>query len=346
MGKGNGGSSDSTSRQLAMVINLDKCLGCHTCSIACKTLWTSGVDNWEQVDPIIAENRRGKDYMWWNNVETKPGKGYPKDWENMGGGFDENGNLLLGELPTLELYGPAWKYDYETGLFKGGGIVQPEPEPKWGPNWEEDEGEGTYPNSYYFYLPRLCNHCTKPACLEACPRKAIYKREEDGIVLIDQERCRGYRYCVRACPYKKPYYNPKKRKTEKCIFCYPRIEKGVPNACAKQCPGRIRAVGYLDDTSSVVYKLVKVWEVALPLHPEYGTGPNVYYIPPFSGPPQVSSTGVPSTTDKIPIEVLRELFGDAVDTAIETLRAERQKVIDGGTSELMELLQTDDMFQL
>lgn len=79
---------------------------------------------------------------------------------------------------------------------------------QWGPNWEEDQGAGEFPNGYFFYLPRLCNHCSNPACLAACPRQAIYKREEDGIVLIDQERCRGYRYCVAACPYKKIYFNP------------------------------------------------------------------------------------------------------------------------------------------
>ena len=59
--------------------------------------------------------------------------------------------------------------------------------------------------SWFFYLQRICNHCGYPACLAACPRKAIYKRPEDGIVLIDQERCRGYQECVKACPYKKTF---------------------------------------------------------------------------------------------------------------------------------------------
>ena len=141
--------------------------------------------------------------------------------------------------------------------------LAPVTKPKGGPNWDEDTGAGEYPNSYYFYLPRICNHCSNPACLAACPRKAIYKREEDGIVLVDQSRCRGYQNCVAACPYKKVYYNPLFQRSEKCIFCFPRIEQGLPPACAKQCVGRIRFVGYLDDEESAVYQLVKEWKVAL-----------------------------------------------------------------------------------
>ena len=78
--------------------------------------------------------------------------------------------------------------------------------------------------TFFFYLQRICNHCTYPDCLAACPRKAIYKRPEDGIVLIDQNRCRGYKKCVEQCPYKKPMYRGTTRVSEKCIACYPRIE--------------------------------------------------------------------------------------------------------------------------
>ena len=76
------------------------------------------------------------------------------------------------------------------------------------------------------YLPRLCEHCLNPACVATCPSGAIYKREEDGIVLIDQDKRRGWRMCITGCPYKKIYFNWKSGKSEKCIFCYPRIESG------------------------------------------------------------------------------------------------------------------------
>jgi len=79
----------------------------------------------------------------------------------------------------------------------------------------------------------------------SCPSGSIYKREEDGIVLIDQDKCRGWRMCVSGCPYKKIYYNWKSGKAEKCIFCYPRIEAGQPTVCSETCVGRIRYLGVL-----------------------------------------------------------------------------------------------------
>ena len=114
--------------------------------------------------------------------------------------------------------------------------LRPNVEPSWGPNWDEDTGGGEYPNSYYFYLPRICNHCAKPACLAACPNEAIRKRESDGVVLVDLKLCEGVMACISACPYKKVYFNPSRKnfeaeiegQSEKCIFCFPRMEKGLP----------------------------------------------------------------------------------------------------------------------
>jgi nitrate reductase beta subunit len=122
----------------------------------------------------------------------------------------------------------------------------------WGPNWEEILGGefekrskdrnfddiqkdiyGEFENTFMMYLPRLCEHCLNPACVASCPSGSIYKREEDGIVLIDQDKCRGWRMCVSGCPYKKIYYNWQSGKAEKCTFCYPRIEAGQPR-CARR----------------------------------------------------------------------------------------------------------------
>lgn len=308
-------------RQIAMVIDLNKCLGCQTCTMACKTQWTIG---------------DGRDYMYWNNVETMPGKGYPKGYMDMATGFDEKKEVILGPLPSLAEYGKPWDFNYEGFVQGTENIIGPKEAPQWGPNWDEEVGEGDYPNNFYFYLPRLCNHCTDPACLSACSRKAIYKRKEDGIVLVDLERCRGYRDCIRACPYKKVYFNLVIKKTEKCIMCFPRLDKGIPSACARQCVGRARWQGYLDDKGGPVYKLIKVYKVALPLMPEKGTSPNVYYIPPLS-PPGFDNDGRPDKKPRIPINYLKRLFGKDVEDAMNTLNGEIEKKARG-KSELMDIL--------
>ena len=90
----------------------------------------------------------------------------------------------------------------------------------------EDKIKFELEQTFMFYLPRICEHCLNPSCMASCPSGAIYKRAEDGIVLVDQDRCRGWRQCITGCPYKKIYFNHKTGKAEKCTFCYPRIEVG------------------------------------------------------------------------------------------------------------------------
>ena len=332
-------------RQLSMVMDLNKCIGCQTCTVACKTQWT---------------NRNGREYMYWNNVETYPGTGYPKNWMELGGGFDAAGDLQPGVIPNLEAdYGVPWDYNYDeiatTDLTTSGrgekAAWAPNVEPTWGPNWDEDQGAGVFPeDNYFFYLPRICNHCTNPGCLSACPRDAIFKREEDGVVLVDLDRCQGYRYCIAGCPYKKIYFNPKISKSEKCILCFPRVEQGLPPACAQQCVGRIRFVGFLDDTEGQVHKLVHKYKVALGLRPDYGTQPNVYYIPPTEAPPKFDADGkIIEGSNRIPVAELEKLFGKEVHGAIKTLKKEMKKRKETGESELMDILiayQHSEMFRL
>lgn len=323
-----------STRQLAMVMDLNKCIGCQTCTVACKTQWT---------------NRNGREGMYWNNVETKPGMGFPKNWEELGGGFDDKGALKEGVVPSrYGDYGVPW--DYNADEILKGAEVHAKSEPRIGPNWDEDVGAGDFPNSHFFYLPRICNHCSNPSCLAACPRQAIFKRDQDGIVLVDLNRCEGNRQCIAACPYKKIYFNPKLSKSEKCIFCFPRIEQGLPPACADQCVGRIRFVGYLDDEDSQVHKLVRKYQVALPLHPEYGTQPNVYYVPPMTGPRRFDKTGKPiEGSERIPLAYLESLFGPPVHDVLKRMNAEVEKRKKGQPSELLDLLiayKHQDMFRL
>lgn len=387
--------------QISMVFHLDKCIGCHTCSIACKNIWT---------------DRKGAEYMWWNNVETKPGTGYPTKWENQKiykGGWEKKGltvdlkaadglkNLFHNpNMPVMDDYYEPWTYKYDNLFDAPEGDDQPiartvslvtgeDMDVKNGPNWDDDlagspeharkdvnmdaltpaEQQAMFQleRMVMFYLPRMCNHCLNPACVASCPSGAIYKRGEDGIVLVNQKKCRAWRMCVTACPYKKSYYNWNTGKSEKCILCFPRVETGQAPACMHTCVGRIRYLGvmlydadkiydvancdekdlvetqlniYLDPNDpevikaakengvadstieaaqeSPVYKFVKEWEIALPLHPEYRTIPNLFYVPPLL-PTMANTDGdlYDTNTDslwgkaedtRIPIKYLASLF--------------------------------------
>jgi nitrate reductase / nitrite oxidoreductase, beta subunit len=277
--------------QMGMVMNLDKCIGCHTCSVTCKQAWT---------------NRAGTEYVWFNNVETRPGQGYPRryeDQETWRGGWTLNrrGRLklkaggrvrkLLGIFaspvqPKLADYYEPWTYDYRTLIDAPLGDDFPVARPKslitgedtkitWSANWDdnlggvseqghldpivqrvrresEDKIKFDFQQTFMFYLPRICEHCLNPSCMASCPSGAIYKRAEDGIVLVDQDRCRGWRQCVTGCPYKKIYFNHKTGKAEKCTLCYPRIEVGLPTVCSETCVGRLRYLGlFLYDADRV-----------------------------------------------------------------------------------------------
>jgi nitrate reductase beta subunit len=278
-----------------MVFHLDKCIGCHTCSVACKNIWT---------------DRQGAEYMWWNNVETKPGTGYPTSWEDQkqyhgGWSLSKDQQLKLSaqsrasamlklfynpNQPNLDDYYEPWTYQYGDLFDARLSDDQPTARPvslltgelmetiEAGPNWDDDlSGSPVYgendPNLAnltpeqrevlfsierisMMYLPRICNHCLNPACVAACPSGAIYKRGEDGVVLINQEVCKGWRACVAACPYKKAYYNWSTGKSEKCILCYPRLESGQPPACFHSCVGRVRYMGVL------LYDADRITEVA------------------------------------------------------------------------------------
>lgn len=266
--------------QIAMVMNLDKCIGCHTCSVTCKQAWT---------------NREGTEYVWFNNVETKPGIGYPRHWEDQDkwkGGWQRTGSGKLTlrsggrlkklasifanpDLPEISDYYEPWTYEYEKLLSApkdqktlptARPVSQLDGRPldkiEWSSAWDDDLGGSKetlhedpilrqmnlkvrteIEDSFMFYLPRICEHCLNPACVASCPSGAMYKRSEDGIVLVDQDQCRGWRMCLSGCPYKKVYFNHVSGKAEKCTLCYPRLEVGQPTVCSETCVGRLRYLG-------------------------------------------------------------------------------------------------------
>ena len=197
--------------QMSMVMNLDKCIGCHTCSVTCKQAWT---------------NRSGVEYVWFNNVESRPGQGYPRTYQDQNrweGGWvrTRRGRLkpraggrikkLLTifanpKLPSIQDYYEPWTYEYEHLLSAPAGEHTPVARPKsiitgkhtkiaWSANWDDSLAGGNeiaagdpilaqvsdrvreeYEKSFLFFLPRICEHCLNPSCAASCPSGAIYKR--------------------------------------------------------------------------------------------------------------------------------------------------------------------------
>ncbi len=144
-------------------------------------------------------------------------------------------------------------------------------------SWVEYVEKGRYPHVSRSFLPRLCNHCTHPPCVPVCPTEATWKREEDGIVVVDPDTCIGCKYCIQACPYDARFLNPVTGVADKCDFCLHRVSQGLAPACVETCIGRARIFGDLNDPDSEISKMIASNPVSV-LRPEKGTEPNVYYI--------------------------------------------------------------------
>lgn len=205
-------------KRLVLLVDLKRCIGCHTCAVACK------------------QENNLPNKIWWNRVLTIGGD-------------------------------------------------------------EMDTPQGVFPNVKMQYLTLSCQHCENPACVKVCPVGATYKREEDGIVIQDYDRCIGCRYCIVACPYtgvrqfnwQKPEYDldipvgaaeappHQYNVVEKCTLCTHRLAQGLEPACVEVCPARARHFGDLNDPDSEVSLLLKN-RPHFQLLAEKGTGPSVYFL--------------------------------------------------------------------
>jgi Fe-S-cluster-containing dehydrogenase component len=127
-----------------------------------------------------------------------------------------------------------------------------------------------------FFVPKLCNQCDNPACVQVCPVGATYQTN-DGVVLVDKEWCIGCGYCIMACPYGVRFFHPVHKVAEKCNFCYHRISQGLQPACVQSCAFGARQLANLRDPDDPVTKIITTERVAV-LKDEYGTKPNVFYL--------------------------------------------------------------------
>jgi dimethyl sulfoxide reductase iron-sulfur subunit len=207
-----------TTVRLVMVIDLKRCIGCHTCAVSCK----------------LTNNL--PDGTWWNRVLTMGGK-------------------------------------------------------------QMDTPQGIFPNLGMQFITVACQHCDNPACVKACPVGATQKREADGVVTQDYDKCIGCRSCMTACPYdgvrqfnaSEPRYaigfpvgdanvpRHQKHVVGKCVLCPDRLARGESPACVESCPARARHFGNLSDPESEVSRLLRS-RASFRLLVERGTEPSIYFL--------------------------------------------------------------------
>jgi tetrathionate reductase subunit B len=146
-------------------------------------------------------------------------------------------------------------------------------------------GTGTNPSSEMvaekdilrsFFVPKLCNQCANPPCVQVCPVGATFQTD-DGVVLVDDLRCIGCRYCIQACPYGARYLHPEKDTADKCTFCYHRITKGLLPACVEVCPTQARVFGDVNSVASPLTRMKRMSKIHV-LKPYLNTEPKVYYV--------------------------------------------------------------------
>ena len=194
-----------------MGIEIDKCIGCNRCAIACK-----------------AEN----------------------------------------DVPDEPFYFRTWVERYTV---KRGGEVVVENISLGAPRTQADDRDVLRT----FFVPKLCNQCEHPPCVQVCPVRATFTTP-DGVVIVDADRCIGCRYCIQACPYGARYLHPKTNTADKCTFCYHRIVKGLQPVCVEVCPTQARVFGDLKSVASRLVRFTRMNKIHV-LKPQLNTEPHVYY---------------------------------------------------------------------
>ncbi|MES2405012.1 MAG: 4Fe-4S dicluster domain-containing protein [Pseudomonadota bacterium] len=251
-----------TKKKLGLVIDLDTCVGCHACAVACKE-WNDGGD----FGPLADDDPYGAEPhgVWFNRVHSYEIAPHLNPPPQAGAGDTRAASAFL----------PP---------FTGEGARR------------ADGGESTQ----MVHFPRSCLHCETPDCVTVCPTGASYKRAEDGIVLVDQDKCIGCQLCAWACPYGAREIalpppktsasdagckDSKRGTMQKCTLCVDRIynetldERDRQPACVMACPTRARIFGDLGDPDSEVSKVVAERD-GFALMPEFGYQPVNRYLPP------------------------------------------------------------------
>ncbi|MGH8080436.1 MAG: 4Fe-4S dicluster domain-containing protein [Lysobacter sp.] len=260
------GLPSPSQKKLGLVIDLDTCVGCHACAVSCKE-WNAGGFS----APLTDEQPYGKDPsgVWFNRVHSYE---------------------VAAQTEALPIADPVRGSAANAAAVSGctsanAGAPQP---------------------AMTLHFPRSCLHCEQPACVTVCPTGASYKRAEDGIVLVDEDKCIGCKLCSWACPYGAREYSPVEGVMKKCTLCIDRIynenleESERQPACVQACPTRARHFGDLGDPESKVSKLVAE-RGGVDLMAQLGYQPTNKYLPPRprrSGPADPAPAPAPETLDR------------------------------------------------
>jgi Fe-S-cluster-containing dehydrogenase component len=234
-------------KKLGLVIDLDTCVGCHACAVGCKQ-WNSG----GFAAPLTDEQPYGKDPtgVWFNRVHSF-------------------------EVAATDFTTPAFDPGEHQAIATSASACS---------SGHSLAQEAMQP-AMTLHFPRSCLHCENPACVTVCPTGASYKRAEDGIVLVDEDKCIGCKLCSWACPYGAREYSQIEGVMKKCTLCIDRIyNENLPEAerepaCVQVCPTRARHFGDLGDPESKVSKLV-AQRGGVDLMPQLGYQPVNKYLPP------------------------------------------------------------------
>jgi len=239
-------------KKLGLVIDLDTCVGCHACAVACKEWNAGGI-----AGPLTDERPYGKDPtgVWFNRVHSY--EVAATDFARPA--FDPGGHAAIGRETA-----PVSACSGGSSDSLATAAAQP---------------------AMTLHFPRSCLHCEEPACVTVCPTGASYKRAEDGIVLVDEDKCIGCKLCSWACPYGAREYSQVEGVMKKCTLCVDRIynhnleEAEREPACVQACPTRARHFGDLGDPQSKVSQLVAA-RGGVDLMPQLGYKPVNQYLPP------------------------------------------------------------------
>ena len=293
-------------KKLGLVIDLDTCVGCHACAVSCKQWNAGGI-----AGPLTDEQPYGKEPsgVWFNRVHSyevaaqilpQSGEDARRADEGTSSGRDARASTCDRDTQPPPRPSPARGGGRIACVSHATGNAMPSPPP---PHAGEGRGGGdaaamaaehahTAPSStpsaqpaMTLHFPRSCLHCEQPACVTVCPTGASYKRAEDGIVLVDEDKCIGCKLCSWACPYGAREYSAVEGVMKKCTLCVDRIyNEHLPEAervpaCVQACPTRARHFGDLGDPESDVSKLVAE-RGGVALMPELGYAPVNRYLPP------------------------------------------------------------------